>query len=173
MGPVTRAHPAEIPPSPLESTTVGLPSPRQSRWSRWPPTSYSLPGAAVPSVEDVAPVVVLLNTDVVLRDVAWSLLEVGPVAEAAAVLWGSVVRQTHPEWSAPVLGLYGWASWVAGDGASVNVAIEAMDRWAPEYSWAALLAEMVDKAVSPKMWPWFVEPMRLALAKESGDYAAH
>lgn len=43
---------------------------------------------------------------------------------------------------------------MAGDGASVNVAIEAMDRWAP-YSWAALLAEMVDKAVSP-----------------TGDYAA-
>ena len=117
-------------------------------------------------------VVVLLNSNLVLRDVAWSLLDRGPSASAAVALWGGVVRGTHPEWSAPVLGLYGWACWVAGDGASVNVAVEALDRWAPGYSWASLLAEVVDGAVSPVLWSELVGSMRPALAVELAGRSA-
>lgn len=128
--------------------------------------AYGVPGGGVPSPDEVALVVVLVKADVTVRDVAWSLLERGESASAVAALWGEVVRGTHPEWSAPVLGLFGWASWVAGDGASVNVAVEALDRWAPGYSWASLLAGVVDGAVSPALWSSLVGSLRPVLAAE-------
>ena len=109
--------------------------------------------------------VVLVRGDVRVRDAAWVLMERGS-AVAQARLWGLVVRQTHPEWSGPVLGLYGWASWVAGDGASVNVALEALRCRGGWSSWSGLLEGLVVGMVSPLSWGEVVGPARLALAAE-------
>ena len=93
----------------------------------------------------------LLATDLRLRDLAWSLIDIDD-AEAQIEIWLRVVGRVPPELSAAPLALLGMAGWIAGNGALLNCCADRLQELHPGYSMCGLLGEISDRAVSPRLW---------------------
>ncbi len=85
------------------------------------------------------------------RDLAWSRMSCDN-ARPQLVLWSAVARRVVPPYEPAVLGLAGFAAWLAGDGASAWCAVERAESAAPGYSMAALLRETLARCLPPDVW---------------------
>jgi hypothetical protein len=90
-------------------------------------------------------------SDLQLRDLAWAMIEPDDAEEHARV-WMQVVSQVPPTLSAAPLALLGIAAWIAGDGALQNCCSDELARLHPRYSMGGLLADISERALSPKLW---------------------
>ena len=93
----------------------------------------------------------LLVTDLHLRDLAWVLISPDNAEEHVEV-WRRVVNRVPPELSAGPLALLGMAGWIGGHGALLNCCVDQLRARHPRYSMGQLLAEISDRAVSPRLW---------------------
>lgn len=118
--------------------------------------------ADAPTSDELAEVTVAINADLTLRDLAWAHMEYSTATHHAR-LWAHVVRHTHPDQSAPALGLYGFASWLSGNGAAANTAAAALQERHPAYSLGHLLTEVLDRALPPTLWATIASDLRAAL----------
>lgn len=118
--------------------------------------------ADAPTPHELAALTVAINADLTLRDIAWAHMD-HSTATHHARLWAHVVRHTHPDHSAPALGLYGFACWLSGNGAGANTAAEALSERHPGYSLGHLLTEVLDRAIPPTAWTTLASDMRAAL----------
>lgn len=118
--------------------------------------------ADAPTPDELAALTVAINADLTLRDLAWARMNTATATHHAR-LWGHVVRHTHPDHSAPALGLYGFACWLSGNGAAANVAVAALQERHPDYSLGHLLAEVLDRALPPTVWTAIASDLRAAL----------
>lgn len=93
----------------------------------------------------------VLTTDVMVRDVAWSLITTER-ADDHARLWAQVVRRTIDRYALGPLGLTGVAAWIGGNGALMNCCIERAERIDPSYSLISLLDELNLRGIPPTAW---------------------
>ena len=107
----------------------------------------------------------VLVSDLQLRDLAWAMIEPDDAEEHARV-WMQVVSQVPPSLSAAPLALLGMAAWIAGDGALQNCCCDELARLHPRYSMGGLLADISDRALSPKLWPTFNGGMQAEIRRE-------
>lgn len=93
----------------------------------------------------------VLITDIGLRDLAWAAIT-HDNAERHARIWQAVVARAADDLAAAPLCLLGMASWIAGDGAMLNVCCERLAQIAPDYSMAGLLEQISAQALPPSVW---------------------
>ena len=85
-----------------------------------------------------------------LTDVAWAEIT-RREADAHVILWRDLVRRAPPEYVAAPACLLAFGAWLAGDGA---LAWCALDRCGPDtLPMARMLAELLEAAVPPRLWP--------------------
>lgn len=101
----------------------------------------------------------VLAADVAVRDVAWALISRQDV-EDHLDLWGQVVRRAVAPWEVPALCLLGMAGWISGNGALQNCCTDRAVRIDPTYSLAGLLAEINERALSPRLWDVMAPELR-------------
>jgi hypothetical protein len=87
-----------------------------------------------------------------VRDAAWAAVT-RPRARPAVGFFADLVRRTPDPLLAAPAALLGWAAWQSGDGALAWCALDRCDRVDPAYGLSALLAEALEKAVPPSVWP--------------------
>ena len=112
----------------------------------------------------------LLVTDLHLRDLAWVLISPDDAEEHAEV-WRRVVNRVPPELSAGPLALLGVAGWIGGHGALLNCCVDLLRARHPRYSMGQLLAEISDRAVSPRLWRTMGGRVQAQLKRELDELA--
>jgi hypothetical protein len=88
------------------------------------------------------------------RDVAWSMMT-RPSAERHLELWQQVLARAVPPYEPAVACLAAFAAWLDGDGALAWCAVERALEADPAYSWADLIVQSLEQAVSPSVWQPF------------------
>lgn len=117
-----------------------------------------------------------LAGDVLVRDVAWAMMQ-RATAPAHAELWQQVVERTVAPFEAAPLCLLGMAAWISGQGTLQVCCIDRVQSVDPDYSMGDLLAEINRRAMPPQMWddmqPGIAEAMdaRSDVPAGSGDAA--
>lgn len=101
----------------------------------------------------------VLAADVTVRDVAWLAMTRTDVDDHVD-LWGQVVAKTVAPWQAPPLCLLGMAAWISGNGALQNCCSARARHLDPDYSLAALLDEINQRALPPSFWDLMAAEMR-------------
>lgn len=110
------------------------------------------------SDEDCARLAVLA-ADVTVRDVAWAMMSREQIDDHLD-LWGQVVRRAVFPWEVPALCLLGMAAWISGNGALQNCCTDRALKIDPTYSLATLLADINDRALSPRLWDVMATELR-------------
>ncbi|UMG92168.1 DUF4192 domain-containing protein [Nocardioides sp. TF02-7] len=105
-------------------------------------------GATRPTAREVAWTVWAVQ-DVTVRDAAWALMTVAG-ARGHADFWGDVLRRTPEELVPAPACLFGWASWLTGNGALAWVGVDRCQAVDPDYSMARLLGDFLAAAVPPE-----------------------
>lgn len=121
----------------------------------------------VPSDESARLTLILLISDVRLRDLAWASLT-RKNACAQVDLWTEVVAVAPPALASAPICLLGLAAWVNGDGALQNCCIARVRSEDPNYSLGALLADISERALSPSVWDELLVEMRAELGLPTG-----
>jgi hypothetical protein len=85
------------------------------------------------------------------RDVAWSMMT-RPSAGRHLELWQQVLTRVVPPYEPAVACLAAFAAWLDGHGALAWCAVERALEADPAYSWADLIVQLLEKAVSPSVW---------------------
>lgn len=114
---------------------------------------------AGPITEADAARLAVLAADVMVRDVAWAMMSRDD-AEEHVDLWRQVVATTVAPLEPAPLCLLGVAAWISGNGALQNCCVDRVRRIDPSYSMATLLAEINERALSPRLWDQLGEQMR-------------
>jgi hypothetical protein len=91
------------------------------------------------------------------RDIAWSMMS-RPSATRHLELWQQVLTRTIPPYEPAVACLTAFAAWLQGHGALAWCAVERALEADPGYSWAELIVQSLEQAVSPSVW----QPVPLA-----------
>jgi hypothetical protein len=107
------------------------------------------------------------------RDIAWSMMS-RDAASLHLQLWEQVLARTTPPYEPAVACLTAFAAWLDGHGALAWCAVERALDADPAYSWATLIEETLERALSPAVWqPVPLEDIeRFALAGGLVDDAA-
>lgn len=110
-------------------------------------------GAGDPSLEEVTALLAGLD-DVRVRDtVLWEVSHAGPDRQLRALRqFVSATRQAPPGLVAPVATCAAVASWLVGDGARAQVALDRALRDRPDYSLALLVQHSVRIGLPPRAW---------------------
>ena len=85
------------------------------------------------------------------RDVAWSMMT-RPSAGRHLELWQQVLTRVVPPYEPAVACLAAFAAWLGGHGALAWCAVERALDADPAYSWADLIVQSLEQAVSPSVW---------------------
>ena len=85
------------------------------------------------------------------RDVAWSMMT-RPSAARHRELWQQVLTRVVPPYEPAVACLTAFAAWLEGHGALAWCAVERALEADPAYSWADLIVQSLEQAVSPSVW---------------------
>jgi hypothetical protein len=85
------------------------------------------------------------------RDIAWSMMS-RPTASRHLELWQQVLCRVVPPYEPAVACLTAFAAWLHGTGALAWCAVERALEADPEYSWAELIVQSLEQAVSPSVW---------------------
>jgi hypothetical protein len=85
------------------------------------------------------------------RDIAWSMMS-RPAARHHAELWQQVLTRVVPPYVPAVACLTAFAAWLQGQGAMAWCAVERALEADPSYSWAELIVQSLEQAVSPSVW---------------------
>lgn len=88
------------------------------------------------------------------RDTAWMLMT-RDTAAGHRRLWQQVLAGVVPPFEPAVACLTAFAAWLEGQGALAWCAAERALAADPTYSWAHLIVEMLEQAVSPEVWQSF------------------
>jgi hypothetical protein len=128
-------------------------------------TLHSALSESAALTERTSATLALLVSDLQLRDLAWAMIEPDNAEEHARV-WMQVVSQVPPTLSAAPLALLGMAAWIAGDGALQNCCCDELARLHPRYSMGGLLADISERALSPKLWHAFNGGMQAEIRRE-------
>jgi Domain of unknown function (DUF4192) len=88
------------------------------------------------------------------RDIAWSLMT-RPSAVRHLELWQQVLARVVPPYEPAVACLAAFAAWLDGQGALAWCAVERALAADPAYSWADLIVQSLEQAVSPSVWQPF------------------
>ena len=86
--------------------------------------------------------------------IAWSMMT-RPSALRHLELWPQVVVRVVPPYEPAVACLPAFAAWLQGDGALAWCAVERALAADPAYSWADLIVQSLEQAVSPSVWQPF------------------
>lgn len=135
----------------------GAPPPRsqrpaEARWLVATLRSYVDSGAE-PDTEEVARIVAAVR-DITLRDAAWSLVT-REDASRHIDLWRAVLRRCPSAWAAPPAALLAFAAWLGGQGALAWCAVDRCREADAGYTMADRVAELLDAALAPDLWPGF------------------
>lgn len=114
------------------------------------------PGAVIDA--DAGAVLAVAAHNPAFVEQALSCLTQESAAEAVR-LWTCVARVTTSEVADAAVTMLGLASWLAGDGAMVNVCLERAVRLATESAWYVFLQAVAGSALPPSRW----EDIRLRL----------
>ncbi|MEV4507687.1 DUF4192 domain-containing protein [Dactylosporangium sp. NPDC049525] len=97
-----------------------------------------------------------------LRDEAWMRIDRdGETAlEVHERLWTDVLRRCAPAFAAPAAMLVAYAAWRSGNGVRSRIAVERALDADPGYSAAKLMAEILDRGLSPQSLPPIVRRER-------------
>jgi hypothetical protein len=85
------------------------------------------------------------------RDIAWSMMS-RSTASRHLELWQQVLCRVLPPYEPAVACLTAFAAWLHGTGALAWCAVERALEADPEYSWAELIVQSLEQAVSPSVW---------------------
>jgi hypothetical protein len=85
------------------------------------------------------------------RDIAWSMMS-RSTASRHLELWQQVLCRVVPPYEPAVACLTAFAAWLHGTGALAWCAVERALEADPEYSWAELIVQSLEQAVSPSVW---------------------
>lgn len=107
-----------------------------------------------PLTDDEAALLAVRVALVPARDVAWSMMT-RPSAHRHLALWQQVLAQVVPPYEPAVACLAAFAAWLQGDGALAWCAVERALEADPAYSWADLIVQSLEQAVSPSVWQPF------------------
>lgn len=107
-------------------------------------------GAAGPD-DEVAARLLAACTDLVLRDVAWAVMERAG-ADRHVELWRDLVRRAPVAVRAAPAGLLAFAAWLAGQGALAWCAVDRCREADPEHSMVTTMTMLLERAVSPEEW---------------------
>lgn len=88
---------------------------------------------------------------VTVRDIAWSLVDIGDAREHLR-LWSAVAGRTIAPFEPAVLSLAAFCAWMSGDGARAACALDRALRADPGYSMAHLLEAVLTNALAPSIW---------------------
>jgi hypothetical protein len=88
------------------------------------------------------------------RDVAWSMMS-RPSAVRHVELWQQVLTRVVPPYEPAVACLTAFAAWLQGHGALAWCAVERALEADPAYSWADLIVQSLEQALSPSVWQPF------------------
>jgi len=102
------------------------------------------------SVEDAGRAL-LLVAGVPLRDVAWAEMSRAD-AQGHVELWRDLVRRSPRHLRPAPACLLAFAAWLSGHGALAWCALDRCVEVDPEYSMAACVAELLERAVPPSVW---------------------
>lgn len=86
-----------------------------------------------------------------VRDAAWLLMDRSSARQHLS-LWQQVLCRTGPEFVPAVACLTAFAAWLCGHGALAWCAVERALREDPDYSWAGLIVEALERGLSPQVW---------------------
>jgi hypothetical protein len=106
---------------------------------------------ALPAEDDLARLVWTLQA-VAARDAAWALVGRGTAA-AHRRLWARLLPRTPEPFVPAVADLLAFAAWQSGDGAQAWAAVDRARRARPDDPMAALIAELLERAMPPEAWP--------------------
>lgn len=102
------------------------------------------------SAEDAGRMLVLV-AGVPLRDVAWAEMSRADAGHHVD-LWRDLVRRSPPELVPAPACLLAFAAWLHGHGALAWCALDRCVEVDPEYSMAACVADLLERAVPPSVW---------------------
>lgn len=102
------------------------------------------------SADDAGRVLVLV-AGIPLRDVAWAEMS-REDAQRHVDLWRDLVRRSPRELRPAPACLLAFAAWLSGHGALAWCALDRCVEIDPEYSMAACIAELLERAVPPSVW---------------------
>ena len=85
------------------------------------------------------------------RDIAWSMMS-RPTASRHLELWQQALCRVVPPYEPAVACLAAFAAWLHGSGALAWCAVERALEADPGYSWAELIVQSLEQAVSPSVW---------------------
>jgi Domain of unknown function (DUF4192) len=111
--------------------------------------------------EEVAWIAFLIH-NLRLRDEAWMRIDRDGEPDLAVHehLWTDVLRRCVPAFSAPAAMLVAYAAWRSGNGVRSRIAVERALDADPGYSAAKLMAEILDRGLSPQSLPPIVRRER-------------
>ncbi|WP_327007130.1 DUF4192 domain-containing protein [Dactylosporangium sp. NBC_01737] len=97
-----------------------------------------------------------------LRDEAWMRIDRDgePALDVHDRLWSDVLRRCAPTFAAPAAMLVAYAAWRSGNGVRSRIAVERALDADPGYSAARLMAEILDRGLSPQSLPPIVRRAR-------------
>lgn len=104
-----------------------------------------------PLTDDEVAQLALRVAVVPVRDIAWSMMS-RPAAARHRELWEQALPRVIPPYEPAVACLAAFAAWLQGHGALAWCAVERALEADPAYSWADLIVQSLEKAVSPSAW---------------------
>jgi hypothetical protein len=104
-----------------------------------------------PLTDDEAARLAVAVSVVAARDIAWSMMS-RPTAGQHLQLWHQVLARVVPPYEPAVACLTAFAAWLEGNGALSWCAVERALEADPAYSWAELIVQSLEQAVSPSVW---------------------
>ena len=104
-----------------------------------------------PLTDDEAARLAFCFASIPARDVAWSMMS-RSAASRHLQLWEQVLTRVVPPYEPAVACLTAFAAWLDGHGALAWCAVERALDADPAYSWAGLIVESLERAVSPSVW---------------------
>ena len=126
----------------------------EGRWLQRRLRDHVQDGAALGAGE--AGRVLVLTSLVPLRDVAWALIT-QESSGAHVELWRELVRRSPRDLLPGAAALLAFAAWQHGDGALAWCALDRCLEVDPDYSMAHCVAEVLTRAVPPRVWPQIPE----------------
>lgn len=95
-------------------------------------------------------------TSIRCRDLAWMHVD-RDNAGAYVSFWTPVVRAAPPGAVAPAASLLAFCAWLSGNGALAWCAVERALADDAQYAMAGLVAQVLERAISPRQWPLVVD----------------
>ncbi|MDP9823440.1 DUF4192 domain-containing protein [Nocardioides massiliensis] len=117
-------------------------------------TRTLLAADALPTTAQAARMLVAMRVSLTARDALWAEISPGH-ADRAVRLCRHLVQVAPRDLRAAPAALLGFAAWLSGDGALAWCGVEASQAAESGYSMAALVGELLERAVPPTSWtPW-------------------